>query len=178
MTAEQSLSDEELDDFLREDPDLFVEAVYESRRRQLFRYIKRYSWGVLSPDELKDVFQETMIGLIKRVRGNEVEPEGSMRLVYAIARNQAITARQKKVRLSGRADTDQQLVDAFATADLDGTSFRIRWKFADPLEKSELEEALVDMIASLPDRQKLVTHIFFEIYEEIRERDKLHTAVR
>lgn len=172
MTVEHFLSDEELDEYLREDPALFVEAVFESRRRHLMRYIKRVSWGSLSPHELADVFQDTMKGLWECVSRPGIDPTGSMRIVYRIARNRAISARWKKSRLSSHSESNQELVESHALADLDGTSFRIRWKFADPLEKAELDRALVKILPTLPDRQRVVAQLFFEMYEELRERGK------
>lgn len=171
MDSQHLLSDEELDEYLREDPDEFVGAVYHSRKMQIMRYLKSVTRGILSADELADVFQETMLSLIRLCK-KAVDPKNSMRLVWDVAKKRAIDGRRKKLKLSSRVLSNQEVLEANALADLDGASFGIRWKYADPAEKAELDACLIDVISSLPERQRIISQLFFEMYEELRERDK------
>lgn len=170
MPTEQLPTEEELEELLRDDPRCFIEALHEYFARSLVSYIKRKSWGVLDPHELKDAYQETMLAVWRRLQEPGVDPHRPLRLVQAIARNIAVTMRRRK--FGRRVRPNQEAVVNAVAADLAGTTIGLEWRLLLPEERREFQQAVEEIIASLPERQRMAAQAFAETYEELRERDK------
>jgi len=170
MPTEQLPTQEEMEYLLRDDPRDFIAALHEYFTKVLARYIKRWSWGVLDPHELADACQETLLGIWERVQEPGFDPECPLRMVYGIARNIAVTMRRRK--LGRRVRANQEAVVNAVAADLSGTTVGLEWRLLLPEERREFQQAVEEIIACLPERQRMAAQAFAETYEELRERDK------
>lgn len=169
MTTEQLPTEGELQALLESDPVCFIEAIDSYYRKILGRYINRRSYGVLDPEELADAYQETMAGVWAKVQAPEFDPHEPLRMVYAIARNVAVTLRRKK--LGRLVAADQEAVAAAVADDIAGTNVGMEWRLQTPTERREFQEAVVEIIARLPPRQQMAAVAFVETFSELRAKN-------
>ena len=74
MAATNPVGEADLESAFRDDPDFGIEFLDSEFREHIIRYIKRETWGLLNPDELMDVYQETMLALIAKTRWSDFDP--------------------------------------------------------------------------------------------------------
>ncbi|MGO9112587.1 MAG: RNA polymerase sigma factor [Thermoguttaceae bacterium] len=169
MTMDQLPGQGELEILLASDPAGFIAALDLHYRKILSRYIERWTFGTLDREELKDAYQETMVAVWTRVRQPGFVPHAPLRMVYAIARNVAVTMRRR--RLGRPFRVDYEAVAHAAGRDLSGTQAGLRWQLLSPDERREFQDAVADIIARLPPRQRMAALAFVETYEELRAKN-------
>ena len=67
MAATKPVTENELEQAFRDDPEFGLALLHEDYRHQIGRYIKAKAW-VLSREDIKDVYQETMFEMVKVIR--------------------------------------------------------------------------------------------------------------
>lgn len=150
-----------------------VRALYrEEFRDQIARYIKSKMWGLSSAllaEEIKDVYQETMLELIPLVRSADFDRNDPMRIVYEIAKRRAIDhLRRRKFR--PKQDVDGA-IDRIAQ-DLAGTSLGLEWRLLDKLAWQEFRDALMVAVTKvLTPKQSIVARCYVDHFEDFGERD-------
>jgi hypothetical protein len=129
-------------------------------------------WGLSSAllaEEIKDVYQETMLELIPLVRSADFDRNDPMRIVYEIAKRRAIDhLRRRKFR--PKQDVDGAL-DRIAQ-DLAGTSLGLEWRLLDKLAWQEFRDALMVAVTKvLTPKQSIVARCYVDHFEDFGERD-------
>lgn len=169
METPNSVIEEDLDTAFREGPEFGVQYLDSEHRGLIFRHIKRAGRGFLNPAELMDIYQETILGVIKKTSEPGFDPCRSLRMVFAIARNKAINALRARRKL--RINEDYDAILNYVAADTKDTNLGLRWKaFVGPAEAKELREILSNFIPSLPLRQRVVAQCFIDNFEDYGER--------
>lgn len=169
MSEEKDVREAELTEAFKISPDFGLQYLDEAFRKDLFRYIKRHGRG-LDPFSVKDVYQQTMLELIPKVRSVEFDLRKPLALVYTIACRRAIDASKGKGFLWAKKGSDEAI--PFIASDLKDTRLGTGWKSLDPLIRKEFRKALDEIIDTLPPRQKLVVVCFKDVYQEVRQSDK------
>lgn len=171
MAVAEPTREEVLATLLPEEPEYFVRLLFEDYKKKLAACIGKHGRGVLKRHDIKDVLQETLIAVWDRIREPEFDPHRPLRMVFTIARNKAIDARRKKLRLRRRGANETDVTD-LVISDMAGSNLALDYKYAGEEEKRRLDDVLPDIVADLPERQRLAVNAFLECYEEIRERNK------
>jgi hypothetical protein len=71
-----------------------------------------------------------------------------------------------------RVNLDEDAILAAVAADTRGSDLILQWRLhVFPAELRELREILIEFIATLPERQRIVAQCFVDNYEDFRERD-------
>jgi DNA-directed RNA polymerase specialized sigma24 family protein len=176
MTTAPAISEEVLQDCLRADPDRAVVVLHEGFGLHIARYLKRITWSLLGPEDLKDAYQETLRAFLERVRAPGFEPSRPLRLVYAIARRKGTDCLRRR---GYRPNTNEDGILHLVAADLKETDLGFAWrKRMGPAEAKEFREVLLQAVAALPERQRLVARAFIDHFEEFRERDTYQPLAR
>jgi RNA polymerase sigma factor (sigma-70 family) len=162
-------SEADLESAFRDSADLGVERLVAEYGEQILRYLKRVTRGLLDTHELMAACQETIVGVIEKVRRPGFDPSRPLRVVYAIARNKGMDALRRRGHRA--RDNDAVFLDSVAD-DLKDTDlgFQARLHLG-PAEAKEMREIVQAFIATLPPRQRLVAQCFVDNYESFRERD-------
>src|SRR5947209_4923175 len=155
-------AEETLQDQLRADPERAVAYLHEQFGLQIARYLKRVTWSLLDAEDLKDAYQETLKGVLEKVRTPGFDPGRPLRLVYAIARRKGCDGLRRRGHRMATADDEtlQQIRAIPGTTPLLG-----------PAEAREFREVLFKIIEALPARQRLVARVFVDHFEEFRARE-------
>jgi len=169
MAATDPVTEADLESALCDDPDFAIELLHAEYQGQIIRYIKRVTWGLLAPDELMVAYQETMLALIEKVRQPGFDPSRPLRIVYTIAGNKGTDLlRGRKHRMNTNEDGFLVAV----AADLKNTDLGFEWRLnTGPAEVKEFREILLEIIQTLPLRQRLVARCFVDNFEDFRERN-------
>jgi DNA-directed RNA polymerase specialized sigma24 family protein len=176
MTTASAASEEALQDCLRADPDRAIALLHEWYALQIARYLKRVTWSLLGPEDLKDAYQETLRAVLERVRAPGFDPRRPLRLVYAIARRKGTDFLRRR---GHRPNTNEDAILHLVAADLKETDLGFAWKKRmGPVEAKEFREVLLKAVAVLPERQRLVARVFIDHFEEFRERDTYQPLAR
>ena len=85
MTTQNRLTEEELEEAFREDAEFGLELLHEEFRDRIARYIKKCGPS-LTPDEIHDLYQDTMLEMVGHVRSPSFNPERPLRLVQTRSR--------------------------------------------------------------------------------------------
>lgn len=172
MTASNPITDKELEDVFQDDPEFGLRLLYTDFRDQIARYIKSRLWGLppgIRAEEVKDVFQETMAGLVPYVRNPDFDWREPLRIVYDIARKKAATAVRKR-KFRPKEDVDGA-IDRIAK-DLAGTNIGLEWKMQTKTEWSEFCAALLEAVSTvLTEKQAIVARCYVDNYEDFGERE-------
>ena len=165
MAAASPVSEAELEAVLRTDPEFAVRMVDSEFREQILQHIKRETWGRLQPAELLDAYQETMRAFIVKMRQPDFDPSRPLRIVNCIARLKGLDQirRRRRSRLVSGGD---DFLDAVAQS-LRGSDTGVQWRLLTTLQRKEFMESVLDIIQTLPERQKLVAGCFVECFEEV-----------
>lgn len=159
MTARSSiLKDEELEKTFAANPDAAVTLLHQKYSVLIARYIKSVSKGQLRPEELGDVYQETLLSVLKATRRPEFDSQDPMRLVLRIARCRALDALRRKGQQSQNIDWEQQ-----CSSEKDNRR---------KPEQKEFRAAYTSAIKKLSSRQNLIARIFLEHAGQLDERGK------
>jgi hypothetical protein len=161
----QAESCEDLVLALRRDPGHGLALVHERLGQQVGRLIKRTTWGLLSPEELRRAYQETLAGLCNAVQAPAFRPEGCLDTMAVLAREHGLAALRRK-GLSGRASSNGLL--PHLEPDLARSRIGQAWLGQmGPAERAALREAILDTLEGLSLRQRLVTWLFLDHFEEL-----------
>jgi DNA-directed RNA polymerase specialized sigma24 family protein len=172
MAASNPITEEELEEVFRDDPEFGLGLLCTDFRDQIARYIKSRLWGLPSgirAEEIKDVFQETMLALVPFVRNQDFDWQQPLRIVYDVANKKAIDAlRRRKFR--PKQDVDGA-IDQIAR-DLAGTNIGLEWRLQTQAEWKEFCAALRDAVGTvLTDKQAIVVRCYVDNYEDFGERE-------
>jgi hypothetical protein len=172
MSASDPITEDELEEVFRDDPEFGLRLLYSDFREQIARYIKSNLWGLpagIKVEEVKEVFQETMLALVPFVRNPDFEWQKPLRIVYDIAQKKAVDAlRRRKFR--PKQDVDGA-IDQVAK-DLAGTNIGLEWRLQTQAEWKEFCAALHEGICTaLTDKQVIVARCYVDNYEDFGERE-------
>ncbi len=172
MSANNPITEKELEEVFRDDPEDGMRFLYSEFRDQIARFIKSKLWGIPSwkkAEEVKDIFQETMMALIPFVRDPNFDWRDPLKIVYNIANKKAIDAiRRWKHR--GKENVDNA-IDQIAK-DLEGTNIGLEWKLQNKTEWKEFRIALLNAVNSvLTEKQMIVARCYVDNYEDFGERN-------
>jgi RNA polymerase sigma factor (sigma-70 family) len=169
MAATEPVTEADVESALRDDPDFAIELLHAEYQGLIIRYIKRESWSEFGPDELMVAYQETMLALIEKVREPGFDPSRPLRMLYGIARNKAKDLLRER---GHRMNTNEDGYLGAAAADLKNTDLGFEWRLnIGPAEANEFREIVLEIIQTLPPRQRLVARCFVDNYEDFRERN-------
>ncbi len=146
----QEATNRELEFLLKsKGPDGFFERLdREDCRCQIARRIKTWTSGLLDPSELRDVYQDTMLSLVRLVGQPNFDSKNPLKIVYHLAKCRAVDALRllanRKAVVGYRAGDASPPPDELLSA------------------THQFREALDGVIGNLPDRQQLVFSVFLE----------------
>ena len=167
MADTKPITEEELEQAFRDDPEFGLALLHEDYRHQIGRYIKAKAWG-LSHENIKDVYQETMVEMVKVTRSPGFDSNRVMRIVYDIAWKRAYDAlRRRKFR--PKQDVDGAIEQI--AKDLSGTRIGLEWKLLDKVVWAEFRQALSEAVCKLPRKQQIVARCYVDHYEDFGERE-------
>ena len=172
MAAANSITEEELEEAFRDDPEFALGLLHEDYRHQIGRYIKSKLWALppaVRTEEMKDVYQDTMLHMVSVIRSPDFDGRKPLRIVYDIARKRAIDVlRRRKFRpKQGIDDALQQIAK-----DLSGTKIGLEWKLLDKVVWAEFRQALIEaMTTVLTPKQLIVARCYVDNYEEFGQRE-------
>jgi DNA-directed RNA polymerase specialized sigma24 family protein len=167
MTTTDAAEDT-LQGYLRADPDRALAYLHEHFGLLIARYLKRVTWSLLGAEDLKDAYQETLKGVLEKVRAPGFEPARPLRLVYAIARRKGLDCLRRR---GHRPVADNALLHRI-TAEPPGP------ERLGPAEAKEFREVLLQIVQALPDRQRLIARVFVDHFEEFRPRETYEPLAR
>ena len=158
------VTEDDLEQQFKDDKQFAVQLLDSEYREHLWRYIKsvcRYFTG----DEIRDVYQDTLVEFIRRVKRPDFDPHKPLRLIQHIARCRAIdlALRKKASRIRNSGD----LIEALAE-DLKDTRVSLEWKLIMRDEWPRFRQALDQAIDDLPSKQQTAALAFLEVYEVVR----------
>ena len=134
----------------------------------------RHRRPALHPQDLADVWQETLIDLHKMVVKEQFDADGSLTsLLCTIAERRAIDL----IRKNGNTVTLDEEALAAVAASLRGTEIGMRWRALDRLERKEVLDSLGVWIRELPAKQRLVMQVFRDGYPETKKMKTLREQV-
>lgn len=172
MAASEPITEQELEDVFRDDPEFGLRLLYTDFRMTISRYIKSRLWGLpagIRAEEIKEVFQETMVALVPFVRNPEFEWREPLRIVFDIAKKRAIDALRRR-RFRPKQDIDGAIEQV--AKDLAGTNIGLAWKLQTKTEWQEFCGALHEaMVTVLTDKQAIVARCYVDNYEDFGERE-------
>jgi RNA polymerase sigma factor (sigma-70 family) len=168
------VTDNPADDQLAGDLPSAIERLHEQHAVRLGQYIKWVTCGLLQPQDLADVYQETLLALLEKVR----KPSFRLRrhpadlallsLAYKIAHHKGINVLRR--RQQGRIQGAAILPGLPADSRESDFGFAVKQRLG-PAEAREFRRVLFDILQTLPERQRLVARVFMEHYEDFRQRD-------
>jgi DNA-directed RNA polymerase specialized sigma24 family protein len=169
MAATDPVSEADLESAFRDDPDFAIELLDSDYREGILRYIKCETHGLLRPDELMVAYQETMLALIQRIPKPAFDPERPLRLVCAIARNKGLDILREH---GHKVKNDEDAILGAVAADLKNTDLGFEWRRnIGPTEAKEFREVLLEIILTLPHRQRIVAQCFVDHFEDFSQRN-------
>ena len=161
MTTQNKSTEEELEGAFREDVDFGLEMLHEEFRDRIARYIKKCGPS-LTPEEIKDLYQDVMLEMVSQVRSRGFNPERPLRLIQTIAKRRTFDRLRRKTKFDA--------ILPHVAKDLGGSNLQLRWKYLDKMIQTEFKKALSEEIGKLPERQRVVAIAFVDNYENLRER--------
>ena len=165
MAATNPVSEPELEAAFREGAKYGVELLDLDYREQIIQYIKRETWGILDAGELMGAYGETLVAVFLKASKEGFDPCRPLRMVNAIARNKGIDVLRARRRC--RMRTNQEAILDGIAASLKDTEGGCRWRLLSPTERREFQEAVLDAVQALPERQKIVARCYVDCFEEI-----------
>lgn len=169
MERTVSITDSELEEQFRLDPEFAIELLHEECQEHIARYLKRVTRGLLGAEDLADLYQETMIAVVETTRKAGFDPHKPWRIIWTIAKRKGIDALRRRRVILERKNQDE-MITAVA-ADLRGTSVGAKWTDMSRADKGRFAKALVEIVASLPERQRIVAIAFVSNFEDFSERE-------
>ena len=163
-------TEEELEQLLTEDSDLFMQALFLYYGEKIMACIGIASRDRLNEHELADAFQDTMMEVLEKVRSDDFDRQRPLRMVFRIAKCRAIDHARRKLGLRRKAK-QRELTDMIIQ-DLSGSDLGLDWKYVAREEQERFNAVLPEIIDGLPERQKAAANAFLLCYEEIRPNDR------
>ncbi len=169
MAPTDPVSQADLESAFRDDPDSAFELLDAGYRENILRYIKLKTFGLLDEDELMVAYQESMLALVELARRPGFDARRPLRIVYEIARNKGMDI----LRDHGhRVNTNEDAIVDWVAADLKNTDLGYKWcANIGPTEAKEFRVVLLEIIQTLPTRQRIVALCFVDHFEDFRTRD-------
>lgn len=158
------VTEDDLEQQFKTDPQFAVQLLDSEFREHIWRYIKsvcRYFTG----DEIRDVYQDTLVDFIRRVKRPDFDPRKPLRLVQQIARCRAIDLARKKKACRIRNSGD--LIDALAKESTD-TRVLSEWRLVLRDDWPRFRQALDQAIDDLPPKQQTAALAYLEVYEVVQ----------
>jgi DNA-directed RNA polymerase specialized sigma24 family protein len=169
MAATDPVSETDLDEAFEEGAEFGIRYLDSEYRERVLRHIKWVGRGFLDYHDQLDVYQETLIAMHARAQRPGFDPCRSLRMVFAIGRNKAIDLLRER---GHRINLDEDVILDIVAADTKGSDLLLQWRLhIFPIEQRELREILLEFIATLPLRQRIVAQCFIDNYEDFRQRD-------
>lgn len=166
MPAEADITDDDLEEAFRAGPQFGLEFLDAECKEYLFRFIKCKARS-LGPDDIAEVYQETMRSLVEEVQKPSFDPAQPMRLVHTIAERRAYDALRKK-GYRARISLDDAL--PHIARDLKDSRLEFEWRLH-PDDWSKFRTVLDRTIDGLPEKQRIAAHAFLDVYEDVREQN-------
>jgi DNA-directed RNA polymerase specialized sigma24 family protein len=172
MTSSNPITEQELEEAFQDDPEFGLALLHSDFRDQIARYIKSKLWGLpcgILREEIRDVYQETMLALIPIIRTPDFDWKDPMRIVYDIAQKKSIDhLRRRKYR--PKQDVDGA-IEQIAN-DLSGTILGVTWKYLGKQAWQEFRDALLVAVTTvLTPKQAIVARCYVDHFEEFGERE-------
>lgn len=160
-------AEEELEQLFRDDPRFALDLLHTDHREHIWRFIKSIAWW-LNPEDIDDIYQNTIVRLIQRVRQPNFDPRKPMRLICDLARKSAVDwHRRKKRRMMPPIDEAVMQI----AEDRKGTKVGMEWGLVLKEDWPKVRTALDQVISELPPKQKAAAAAFVRVYEKQREED-------
>jgi DNA-directed RNA polymerase specialized sigma24 family protein len=163
MPDHATISEEELEREFRQDRKAGLEYLELYFRRNIFAIIKsacRYA----QPNDLADIYQDTMARVVKAVCQDDFDPARPMRLVQVIA-VRACADFQKKKQTPPVGDSNE--VSELIGGDLWSTKAAMEWKYMLKEDIPKFRRALDQAIDALPNKQKVAAQAMMDVFEEV-----------
>lgn len=167
MTARNPVTEQELEDVFKDDPDFGIRVLHEDFSEVILRYIKKHAWGLQLADWM-DIYQQTMLELLRRAREPGFDHRKPLALVFCIVKRRA---RDMLRRKKHRANPDTDAILEYVAKDYSESDIGIKLRYPDHVVWEEFRQNLYEVIAALPERQRIVARVFVDNYEDFRERD-------
>ena len=162
-------SEEELGELLRDDLEFGIQLLYTDFRYDLARRIKWYGRGFITDEDLQDVYQDTMIAFVEKLREGDFDYERPLRMLNTIAKNKAVDFRRRRGYRQSKEGGG--LVDLLAE-ELKDTSVGWHWQtMMGATERGHFMKAVLEIIDGLPERQRMVALAFVDNYEDFQVRN-------
>jgi DNA-directed RNA polymerase specialized sigma24 family protein len=118
--------------------------------------------------DLADVYQESMLALLIRVRKHDLPVEEYLPVLMGIAQHKAVDSRRRRGRspLTNAAAALSEVDDGCPN----GRSYAGLLEHMGPAERHEFGAVLVELLAELPSRQGLVARLYILHFDEFRPR--------
>lgn len=159
------VTEDDLEQAFKDDPQFGLEVLDSYFREPLWRYMKSISRS-LTPDDMEDIYQSTIVELIRAVRRPNFDPIRPMRLVNKVIQERTVDfLRRKRIRRCQNLDD----IVAFVAEDLRNSNTGFRWNLLLADDKVAFRKALDQAIDTLPPKQKSTAVAFVEVYDQIRE---------
>ncbi len=172
MAAANPITEEELEEAFQDDPEFALGLLHEEFRHQIGRYIKSKLWGIpteMRAQEMTDVYQETMLDMVKVIQSPDFDGRKPLRIVYDIARKRAIDA-LRRWKFRPKQDVDDALQQI--AKELSGAKIGLEWKLLDKVVWAEFRRALIEtMCTALTPKQLIVARCFVDNFEDFGERE-------
>lgn len=132
-------------------------------------WIRKKNPGIF-PEDLADIWQETLLGILKAVTNERFNPEGSLKAwVTTIARNRTYDRYRRKHR-------EEKALNAIGAA-LKMTETGAKWREINSKDRAETLSLLRAEISKLPYKQRVVIRVFVEGYPETDSMEILRLEV-
>ncbi len=163
MAHDAAVTEDELEAEFRRDPKSGLEFLELYFRQNIFAYIKslcRYA----QPHDLADIYQDTMLRLVRAVQRETFSPANPMALVTDIAFKAATDfKRRKKVPPIGDANEVGELLGG----DLNSTKAAMEWRYMLKEDIPAFRRALDRALDDLPPKQKIAAAAMIQVCEEV-----------
>jgi DNA-directed RNA polymerase specialized sigma24 family protein len=157
------VTEDELEELLREDPKFAVAMIDSDYRENIWRYI-RSRCRYFDDDDVHEVYVKTLKDFIRCVRKPDFDPKAPLKLIFHIAR---LRARDRRRAKSASAEPIFDALLDFIVQDMKDTTTRLNWQLMKS-DWSEFRATLETLIDQLPDKQRDAMNAFVETYWEIR----------
>jgi DNA-directed RNA polymerase specialized sigma24 family protein len=143
--------------------------LHEHHGPNITRVIKRVTCGLLPPEDLQDVYQDTLRHFCAFLRDKPLPAERYFPVLRAIARHKGIDALRRRGR---RPNTNRGAVLSRAEdRSPDSLSGGPVWERMGLAERREFQQVLMRLVEGLPERQRLVARVYLDHFEDFGKRD-------
>lgn len=167
----QSTMEEDLEEALRKrEYDYFIELLAVTFGETIKRRIKHHSCGELNIEDMRDVYQKSLIEINKKIREPGFSSERPMAFVNHLVRLRTLDARRARARQKVVTNTDDLLSAMAEVERSDG--LRAKWKEMSSDDQNRFMFELRQVIAEvLPKGQRVVAQAYFDNFEKVANQD-------